>query len=589
MAAVSAEWGRAAARRAGAVVACVLVVAATPGGAQTVRGLMVERENATPIEAGFVVLLGPDGKELARALTDLNGRFTLRAPAPGTYRLRSERIGYRLTLSPPVQLEAGPALEYRLDVESIPIQLEAIRVTGENKCRTRLEEGMSSATVWQEARKALTAVSWSQSQRDFRMRLRTYERELEPDLRVRTEQTRSAFGTARRPFYSPPPATLAAQGYLKADSGRGYTFYGPDADVLFSDEFVSGHCFRITNGPNDSAGLVGLGFQPVGRREHVDIEGVMWVDEKSAELRYVDYRYTNMTWGVKSPHVGGRVEFQRLPNGAWVVRRYYIRMPLVSSESEQRIDNLARIATEAPFAVSQRVVLSGFKEDGGEVTDMFAPDGQRLVAPEDATLVGAVTDSLGRPLSGTRVGLLGTNYSVVTSDDGRYQLTGILEGSYIVSFVPLALRGFGYLPSGPTVLLPRGATVTTDLQLPGHRRLFRQLCPDDKADPPTAAITGLVRDSLSGQPIPRARVRVSWSNWELRGAGSETRTSTQFAGTRTGLEAIADSAGYYWACGVPANELVEVVGLVEENAGLPTELRTKPFQILSQSVAVKRP
>src|SRR5687768_13909123 len=110
-------------------------------GAQTVRGQVVEGTAGAPVGTGFVVLMGPDAKELSRALTDDQGRFAIKAPAPGRYRLRSERIGFKLTTSPWIELAQDQILVYRLEVSAVPIRLEEIRVAAETKCRVRPEEG----------------------------------------------------------------------------------------------------------------------------------------------------------------------------------------------------------------------------------------------------------------------------------------------------------------------------------------------------------------------------------------------------------------------------------------------------------------
>ena len=47
------------------------------------------------IGEGFVVVLNSRGEEVGRVLTSSNGHFSFTHLAPGQYRLRSERIGYR--------------------------------------------------------------------------------------------------------------------------------------------------------------------------------------------------------------------------------------------------------------------------------------------------------------------------------------------------------------------------------------------------------------------------------------------------------------------------------------------------------------
>ena len=85
--------------RAAAAGAIALLLAAPCLQAQAIRGTVVRSTDDAPI-IGVVVLL-IDSTELARArsLTDARGTFQLRAPTPGTYRLRtlrtSDRRGFR--------------------------------------------------------------------------------------------------------------------------------------------------------------------------------------------------------------------------------------------------------------------------------------------------------------------------------------------------------------------------------------------------------------------------------------------------------------------------------------------------------------
>lgn len=79
----------------GAIIGTILSVLLCPLQleAQTVIGRVVEPGVDTGIPAVFITLLGKDGVELpARVLSDSAGRFVLRAPLAGTYRLRAERF-----------------------------------------------------------------------------------------------------------------------------------------------------------------------------------------------------------------------------------------------------------------------------------------------------------------------------------------------------------------------------------------------------------------------------------------------------------------------------------------------------------------
>ena len=57
------------------------------------------------------------------------------------------------------------------------------------------------------------------------------------------------------------------------------------------------------------------------------MKGVLWLDERTSELRAVEYGYTRIPDGVDNERIGGTVEFLKLPSGAWIVHQWQIRMP----------------------------------------------------------------------------------------------------------------------------------------------------------------------------------------------------------------------------------------------------------------------
>jgi hypothetical protein len=108
--------------RSAFVLACAMVTAASTSAAQTISGHLIDAATRQPIAAGTLALLGADTL-LVSVVTDSTGRFVLRAPQPGSYRLRGERIGYRTAVTPPLDLAADDTLrvEFRLAVAAVPL------------------------------------------------------------------------------------------------------------------------------------------------------------------------------------------------------------------------------------------------------------------------------------------------------------------------------------------------------------------------------------------------------------------------------------------------------------------------------------
>ena len=109
-------------RRTFAILA-MLIVAATPAGAQTVAGRLLDAATGQPIASGTLALLNTDSTVATSVATDTAGNFSLRAPGKGSYHLRGEHIGYRTAVTAPLELEADDTLrvEFRLSVEAVAL------------------------------------------------------------------------------------------------------------------------------------------------------------------------------------------------------------------------------------------------------------------------------------------------------------------------------------------------------------------------------------------------------------------------------------------------------------------------------------
>ncbi len=344
------------------VVACALSGSAFSGlAAQVVRGEIVDDLNGRPVGGVLVVLLDRAGREHGRAVTDARGRFSLRGLGPGEYRLRTLIVGYRKWESQVFAVTSGQSLERRVELSLVRVQLPPITIEAERTCRVRPEEGLASAALWEEVKKALAATEWTIKQRLYRFRATTTERSLDRYLVVSAERQQEGVSYSYWPFGSLPAESLAAHGFVQ-DAPGGPIYYGPDAQVLVSDAFLDQHCFRIERGRGDESGLIGLAFQPVSGRKLPDIAGVLWVDSASTALRSLEYRYSNLPRWVPESRIGGLIEFARLPSGAWIIRRWRLRAPV----------------PEIRFALGD-TVLFGYKERTGEVAEVFSATGDLLI------------------------------------------------------------------------------------------------------------------------------------------------------------------------------------------------------------------
>jgi carboxypeptidase family protein len=360
---------------AAAILACGVGVRAAA--AQAIRSTLVGAGSGEPVSGAFVVVTDTAGREIARALTDEAGRVSLDL-VPGTYRLLVLRIGVARWRTPAFRLAAGDTLTTPIQAPETPVLLSAIEVRADRHCRLRPEEGSAAATLWEEARKALEATEWTIAHPVYRFQARRYLRLFGPAGDRTFEERHETAGYSTWPFVSLAPESLAAGGFAQPDSLGTMTYYGPDLPVLLSETFLARHCFRVprtAEAAQDS--LVGLEFEPVESHGHVDIAGVLWLDRRSAELRELEFRYTNLgRWAGRG--ATGLVIFERLPNRAWVTRRWSIRMPVPQIGRKPLV-----LGGLVPTALIDTIGVAGYREEGGWITVVRSATGRTVAVYPD--------------------------------------------------------------------------------------------------------------------------------------------------------------------------------------------------------------
>lgn len=300
--------------------------------AQTVRGTVITPDSAL-VPGVIVTLLDSTRTPVARALADDGGAFTMRAPAPGTYRIEAKRLAFRPTLDEPIVLHEGKALLHILMLTGAPVQLATVRVTADQQCDARLDSASAAFAVWEEARKALRASQLTRLTRAYKVDVTTFvRRQSAAEQRWRVTDSATRAGMPLRPFTSKPAEELAERGYLTRGANR-EVFHAPDEDVLLSESFAATHCLRILP---DSAGHNGvrLGFAPVPGRRQTDIAGVLTIDRATSELRRLDFSYVHLPVMDVVGAPGGEIVFRRLPEGSWLIEQWAIWLPVVELRTE---------------------------------------------------------------------------------------------------------------------------------------------------------------------------------------------------------------------------------------------------------------
>ena len=535
-------------RRTTLLVAALLALPAALA-AQEVTGTIVDQQNGAGIPGALVRLVSPDGRVRAQALSRAEGRFSLRAPAAGRYTLRAERVGYAAASSPPLELAAGQTLTYRLAAPTERTQLAALVATAgddSRRCTVRPQGGEETAALWDEARKALEAAVTTRQQYPYRFRTERRLRALDPaTMTVRREEVRTAEGLSDNPFVAVSPDRLARGGYVET-IGDTVFFHAPDAAVLLSDPFLEAHCFRSRRADGEHEGMVGLAFEPVRGGDKPDIEGVLWLNAQTAELRTVEYRYTRGSGSTAvNERAGGRVEFKRLPNGAWIVTRWRILMPASQAGAP---------ATSGPIPGVQQAARVALAEEAGQVVEVRDRSGAPVEMVAFASITGVVFDSTrNRPLAGALVSLAGTADSARTDAEGRFTLPRLAEGAYALGFAHSRLDTLHFVPDPALVTVVPPQELRRDLAIPSETSILASSCRAAMGSAVGTAV-GRITDRAGNEPLPGVPLLATWP---VAGSDEGGRAAT-----------VTDDGGGYRFCELPEGASVRIVARLEADSAV---------------------
>ena len=531
--------------------AAMLAAVAAPAGAaaQTISGTLREAITAAPIGGGFVSLLDDEGEAVNADFTGPGGTFSLVAPSPGEYRIRVERIGFGDWTSEPYSLAAGQQLALVVDVSPEPVELSGLRVEIASSCVDDPAQAREVATVWDEARKALKTAVWAEQRGELRFTLGEFERTLDPSSLAVTDEKR---GTRRNvplpPFESAPVGQLMSSGYAEV-GGDTTVYYAPDATVLLSDQFREAHCFGLRRADTDGEAMLGITFDPHGARSRVEIEGTIWIDQASAELREVELVYRNVPLprGADRQLIGANLVFDRLPSGPFYVRDWWIRFPVSGME--------ARLASSS--SSDARPVLVAYRQVGGSVTESFVR-GVSFGAG-DGVLAGTVFDSAsGGPLVGADVILRSwddaANFlpppdaaraplAVASDESGAFRVDGLPDGSYALRVSHPRLAAAGARANEIRVVVDGERSAQLELWTPSAETIYARVCRDaSPAGENAGAAIGFARDAASGRHLSGVEVVAGW------GESPDAGTSG----------AVSGEDGRFAVCGLPVGETIRL-------------------------------
>ncbi|HEX6316560.1 MAG TPA: carboxypeptidase regulatory-like domain-containing protein [Gemmatimonadaceae bacterium] len=523
------------------VAATVLCAALAPTlSAQVVRGRVLDRSSSAPVPGVLVSLVPDDTASVSTTtvLSNARGEYAIRAPSPGRYHLDAKRIGVQRYLSDVFQLATGESKVLDISLDAVQ-RLPEVRVVESDLCVLDESQRTRVASLWDEARSVLTAARISLRDRLFEGQLTRYVRGLHPrTLRVLEESWGEHKGMMDRPFVGMSPDSLAYFGYRRTVGDYEY-YYAPDAEVLLSRSFGRDHCYRAIEGARDRRGLVGIAFQPAPRRVLPEVSGTMWLDARTFELRFVEFRYTQLPAFEGADKVGGEVHFGKLDNGAWVTSRWFLRFPQFARPVAP-VETYSRVPSVLVRPTMHRLV-----EEGG----MVFTAGLKLFE-RPAAVSGTVLDSAGRPFAGVTVRLGGAPFRTTSDANGRFRMDSLPAGRFTVIAEHASYAQLGSFIGDESVELREAADATMSLRAPRTSELVERLCGGKLPRRDNGTLRLHVVDSLTSRPLPSLRV---WLRWTGRYVGSMERVESLSPTAAGGTESMTDASGAVTFCDVPAD------------------------------------
>ena len=512
--------------------------------AQEVRVEVVRHADGRPIPGTLLTLLHErDTTQLGR-FSDDNGRASFSAPRRGGYRIRAERVGYDVWTSVVLAPSSNPT-RVRAGMRLRSLRLPPVTGPSETHCSGLAEQVSAAGDMWGEIRKALAANRVTEAQGLVSLDLETYDRVLNANGQVLSEQ-----GDRRR--------ANSAQSYRNggtvqfAGGVAPQAFKVPDASALLAPDFVASHCFSAVRGAGPENGLLGLEFKPAKLGDKPDISGVLWLDPTTYSLRHLAFDFVNIPAAARAGRASGRLDFQPLAGGEWIVSRWQVRTP----------------------RAGEGAGIAGYHERGGVARPTGSARAQVIAAvarPESETgtrITGTVFDgTTGAALPGVQVTTTSGRYRTSTNRGGGYELA-VPNGTVDTLIFDHPRLRLLRIPRAKPVHVRSGSPTQVTIMIPSFAGLRQALCPTDRSGTPAGLAVGFVRDA-AGNPIANALVSATWQVLWAEEKGRLVATRQQRSvDTRTAAD------GTYLLCGFTRDTQVKLRVTID---GTPMVEETVPF------------
>ncbi|MBI3790076.1 MAG: carboxypeptidase regulatory-like domain-containing protein [Gemmatimonadetes bacterium] len=573
----------------------VLALVALPAHAQVVSGRVIRDSDRTPI-AGAVITLVHDNERIRPILSDADGRFTYHNAPTGNWIVRADAAGYGMSYSEAFRLGPRDSIDVSVRLTPFAQQLAAVRIEPSAKCTSDPASDARVGVLWSAVHSTLEANMATERERQTPLEITVVDNVLDAAF---ARQKTTPFKTARAwsgvGFRAYPPAMLSEIGYARvfrdslaavsaelgvsrervaAQSAGGLgnmlmtereleerEYYLPDADVLMSPSFLHDHCFRAVERAATAAAprAVGIAFTPTKTRLVTEVQGTLWIDPVSAELRQLEVEFLIPNRDRALPNARAILDFLQLPTGRWIVGHWALRMPIERSQRNS-MDN------------GFETKVGGWSEREG--TARVLPLKEASSIAPGAVVRGQVLDgTTGRPLTDAALTLddVGTE---LTDSTGHFTFR-IYNPLMVPQPTKLTMRServavLGVLVPPRPVKFQPGDTIEVNIGIPSAQRMREALCGgvvDSIASTtkgvaiPDGTVVGKVTTSADG--IEGALVTANWYI-DNQGKPSATPTATMARRLTRSLE-----GGRYVVCALPLGVPLTVHAEFKEQKGTP--------------------
>jgi hypothetical protein len=332
------------------ICALAAVVMTATASAQEVTGTLRRADIDAPARGAIVVAVRlSDGETIARAVTGAQGTWQLRLTTDRLV-IRALRIGFEPHVVDTVQLALGERRELNAILPSTSVVLPTVRTAIDSRCRVRPDSASLVARLFDDARTALAASQLISLDGPLRTRVRVSNETWEHDeARLVEVSHREYFSDSLRPFGTASVDSLLEFGFVTRRQQRyagfkypvevAVEYRVPSVDLLMDDRFLADYCLHLADSRDDHPEWVGVGFRPAKANRRITlIEGTLWLDRRTAELRRMEFGYAGLVGNEARIAPGGWLEFTRLTTGLWFANRWALRLPAL----EWRVETSAR-------------------------------------------------------------------------------------------------------------------------------------------------------------------------------------------------------------------------------------------------------